>query len=198
MDTTTNYGLKIYEGSDKFNPLTTENYNFEEIDEVMREVADGTITLATHVRSGGVNAFSRADADCAMFRANITGAIDYNDTYSVDGVPVTCSLTDGTKPATGSAVIGNNVIGILEGTHLTLFVAGGSAATASDADKLGGQLPAYYAKQSDMTSAQSSITSINGRVSTLEAQPNLWVGTQAEYDALASHSSTTLYFIKHA
>ena len=38
------------------------------------------------------------------------------------------------------------------------------ATMAADAEKLGGQLPAYYAKQSDMTTAQGNISTIQGQI----------------------------------
>ena len=45
MQTTDNYELKVYEGTDKFNPITVENYNTEKIDETLKDIEEtGHIT----------------------------------------------------------------------------------------------------------------------------------------------------------
>ena len=44
--TTSNYALKIYEGSDIFNPLENENLNFQKIDTTMKSIANDTVVEA--------------------------------------------------------------------------------------------------------------------------------------------------------
>ena len=43
MNETTNYGLKTYQSSDLFNPLTVENVNMEAIDTDMKAIDNKTI-----------------------------------------------------------------------------------------------------------------------------------------------------------
>lgn len=90
------------------------------------------------------------------------------------------------------------------GTHLTL---GTSSSTAYRGDlgntaythSQAAHAPSNAQKNSDITKAEieakltgnitsHSHTSVNGLT--------LWTGTQAQYDAISSKSSTTLYFIK--
>ena len=64
-----------------------------------------------------------------------------------------------------------------------------------NANKLGGQLPNHYTKQTDFSDYKTKITNGTesvGRVCGLE----LWQGTQAQFDAIATKDITTVYFIK--
>ena len=155
MQTSDNYGLKVYEGSDKFNPLQVENYNTEKIDEQMKVNADNSVPSATHVQSGNVHAIVRSDPDAPMFRFVATSGFTYGDSFTVDGIAYTAKLSSGEQLQTDAFVNGANVLCCLEGTELTFFVA--STGTAPDSNRLGGELPAYYAKQSDLDDAEDDI-----------------------------------------
>lgn len=154
MNTTDNYSLKIYEGSDNFNPLTVENANFEAIDEAMFANQQASITEATETKTGTVHALVR-DVDTAMFRFVATSDYASGDTFTVDGTAVTAKNMDGSALSAGAFVINSNVLCCLVGSLLTVYGASASA-SAQDAERLGGQLPSYYAKASDLTAVQST------------------------------------------
>lgn len=148
METTTNYGLKVYEGTDKFNPLTVENYNTEQIDEKMKANEDAGIGTATEIKGGIVHAITRANGDIPMFRFTATSNYESGDAFTVDGVNVTALTSTGETLDDGAYVIGAEVLCCLVGTRLTVFVGQTSISHASDSDKLGNQLPSYYAQTS--------------------------------------------------
>ena len=155
MQTSLNYGLKEYEGSDIFNPLQVENYNTDAIDAQMKENADNSVPDATHVQSGNVHAIVRSDPDAPMFRFVATSGFTYGDSFTVDGIAYTAKLSSGEQLQTDAFVNGANVLCCLTGSELTFFVA--STGTAPDSNRLGGELPSYYATQADMTQAQLDI-----------------------------------------
>lgn len=155
MNTTTNYELKQYEGSDEFNPLAVDVPNLETIDTVMKANSNKSVPEASHVLSGTVHAIIRDDADAPMFRFVATADFTFGDSFTIDGIAYTAKLSSGEQLQTGAFVTGANVLCCVEGTEFTLFVA--SVGTAPDSERLGGELPAFYAKQTDMTQAQLDI-----------------------------------------
>ena len=165
MNTTTNYGLYAYEGSDEFNPLAVDVPNINSIDTIMKANSDKGIPTATHVLSGTVHAIVRADADAPMFRFVATADFTFGDSFTIDGIAYTAKLSSGEQLNTDAFVTGANVLCCVTGTEFTLFVA--STGTAPDSDKLGGELPSYYAKQSDMTQAQTDIGTNASNINTL-------------------------------
>lgn len=156
MNQTTNYELKQYEGSDTFNPLQVDVPNLTTIDAAMHENAINSVPKATHILSGTVHAIVRDNPDACMFVFVATAPFTFGDSFTVDGIAYTAQLTDGQQLNTNAFVENANVLCCLEGTELTFFVA--STGTAPDADRLGGELPSYYAIQSDMTEAQGDIS----------------------------------------
>ena len=164
MNQTTYYELKQYEGSDTFNPLQVDVPNLTTIDGAMYTNAINSIPTATHVLSGTVHAFVRSNADAPLFRFEATADFTFGDTVTVDGIAYTAKTTNGEVLNTDAFVDGANVIACLVGSELTFFVT--SVGTAPDSAKLGGELPSYYATQSDMTQAQTDIgnnaSAING------------------------------------
>lgn len=169
MNTSTNYGLKEYEGSDTFNPLAVDVPNLEKIDEVMHDNELGITGTATHVLSGTVHAIVRELPDTPMFRFLATADFTFGDSFTVDGIAYTATTPDGAQLQTGAFKIGTIVLACLEGTALTVYASG--TGTAPDSERLGGELPSHYALQSDMTQAQSdigdnadAITAINGEL----------------------------------
>lgn len=146
MTNTDNYNLILVEGSDKYNPLTQVNPNFEDIDKVMKENADSAISLATEIKSGTVHEITRNNPNAAVFRFVATSAWSVGDTIEVDNVQVSTLKTDGTTLETGDYIIGSNVIGILSGTTLTLLV----NAKSGDASTLDGHSASYFATANDL------------------------------------------------
>lgn len=198
MQTTDNFDLNLVQGNDKVNPFTFENPNFEKIDEQMYNNMLGTVGTATELKSSNVHALTRDNPETAIFRFVATADYTIGDTFTVDGVSVTALMSDGTPLANKCYVINANVLCCLTGSVLTFYVASGSVEVAQNSERLGGELPAFYAKQIDMsnvsgianaasTLAQASQTQLNGL--------SLWVGTQSEYDQVSVKSATTLYFI---
>ena len=168
MNRTTNYELYQYEGSDEFNPLAVDVPNLTVIDTIMKENSEKAVPEATHVLSGTVHAILRSDADAPMFRFVATSGFTFGDSFTIDGIAYTAKLSSGEQLQTGAFVTGANVLCCVEGTEFTLFVA--SVGTAPDSEKLGGELPSYYATQADMTQAQLDIADNAGDINDLAGE----------------------------
>ena len=166
MNTTTNYALKQYEGSDEFNPLAVDVPNLSTIDSAMKENADNGIPNATHILSGTVHAIVRSNPDATMFRFQATSDFTFGDSFTVDGIAYTAQTTSGDQLQTDAFVEDAVVIGSLEGSDLTLYV--NNMGTAPDSNKLGGELPSYYATASDMLDAQNDIDDLQDDVSDID------------------------------
>lgn len=158
MRNTNYYDLKVIEGTDIFNPLAVDPDNLDLIDEVMHENASASISTATELTSGTVHSLVRDNADASVFRFVATSNATAGDTYTVDGIQVTALKPNGTPLADNDYVINANVLCILVGTLLTIYVSG-TTATASDSEKLGGELPSYYGKAADVTLALENSSS---------------------------------------
>ena len=122
MTTTTYYNLNIVEGTDIVNPLTVDNPNYEKIDATMHDNAVAGVTLATEIANATVHAITRENSDCAVIRFIATSVWKAGDTATVDGVPVTALLPSGETLPDGAYVINANVLCILTGTNLTVYV----------------------------------------------------------------------------
>lgn len=145
MERTNNFDLKIYEGTDKFNPLLFENENMGVIDSVMFALQGLAVESATELKSGSVHAVTRLNGESPLFRFTATSNWTAGDTMTIDGAQVSVFTPSGEALGTGSYVIGTEVIGAVIGTRVTLYVTSGAVAVAEDSEKLGGQLPEYYA-----------------------------------------------------
>lgn len=132
MTTTTYYNLNIVEGTDIVNPLTVDNPNYEKIDEEMHNNAVAGVTLATEIANATVHAITRENSDCAVIRFIATSRWKAGDTVTVDGVPVTALLPSGETLPDGAYVINANVLCILTGTNLTVYVGGKKVENASE------------------------------------------------------------------
>ena len=168
MNTTTNYGLKQYEGSDEFNPLNVDVYNNSIIDGAMKTNADNSVPNATHILSGTVHAIVRSNPDATMFRFQATADFTVGDSFTVDGIAYTGQTTSGDQLQTNAFVEDAVVLCSLEGSDFTLYV--NNMGTAPDADRLGGELPSYYATQADMTQAQLDIGDNASDISDIDGQ----------------------------
>lgn len=122
MQQTTNYNLLIPEGTDIVNPLTQVNPNFQTIDGAMFANKQAGIGTASEVVTGTVHAVIRNNPDSDVFRFTATGAWTSGDTMTLDGQQVTVHLSDGTTPATGSYIIGAEVLAMVNGSLITLAI----------------------------------------------------------------------------
>ena len=161
MNTTTNYGLKLYEGTDLFNPLTVENVNAGDIDTAMKAISDHSVGAATELTTGTVHAITRADADRNVFLFVATSNFTAGDTFTLDGNQVSALTPDGQQLATGSYVIGSSVLCALHDTLITVYV---NPAKAKDADMLDGHDSSYYATDSDLDTVAGTIGAISDKV----------------------------------
>ena len=161
MNTTTNYGLKLYEGTDLFNPLTVENVNAGDIDTAMKAISDHSVGAATELTTGTVHAITRADADRNVFLFVATSNFTAGDTFTLDGNQVTALTPDGQQLATGSYVIGSSVLCALHDTLITVYV---NPAKAKDSDKLDGHDSSYFATDSDLDTVAGTIGAISDKV----------------------------------
>lgn len=153
----THYELKLVEGSDIVNPLVIDRPNYEVIDGVMYENESKSIGSATELKSGTIHALTRSKGNQRFFCFTATSNYEAGDTFTVDSVPVTALLPNGTALPDGAYVINGTVFCSLIGTLLTVYT--GGAAIADDSLRLGGELPEYYAKASDLTSVSNTASS---------------------------------------
>lgn len=197
MLTTTHYSLNIVEGTDLVNPLTQFNPNFEAIDDAMYANEMAAFTLATELKSGTVHALTRTVAGAGLFRFVATSDFTAGDTFTLDGNQVTALTTDGQALTTGSYRIGMVVLAAVTGTVMTLFVSSGTVATAADSERLGGELPSYYASAADLATVSATATAAGTLAG--NAIPKGAVATIALVNELPdSPISTTLYLIPEA
>lgn len=152
-----NFDLNLCEGTDIFNPLTTDVPNYEKIDAQMKKNYNLSVGKATELKTGTVHAITRENADCPMIHFTATSNFTSNDTFTVDGVQVSALLVDGSTLPTNCYIIGSEVICYLKGTLLTFFLSG---SVSKDSEKLGGELPNYYAKQGDFEQLETNVTSM--------------------------------------
>lgn len=149
MQTTTNYGLKTYQSGDLFNPLTTENYNSEKIDTEMKAIDERTIGRATELVSGGVHAITLLDTDCKTFKFTATGNYDALETFTLNGIAINAYLPDGSALQADAYKTGAVVMCSRNSDDSALtFYLSSVGGIAPDSEKLGGELPAYYATKS--------------------------------------------------
>jgi len=163
MNTTTNYGLKLYEGTDLFNPLVVENPNAGDIDTALKAVSDNAVGTATELTTGTVHALNRADTDRNVFLFVATSNFTAGDTFTLDGNQVSALTPDGQQLATGSYVIGSTVLCALHDTLITVYV---NPAKAKDADMLDGHDSSYYATDSDLDTVAGTIQAVSDKVGT--------------------------------
>lgn len=163
MQTTTNYGLKIYEGTDLFNPLTVENVNTSDLDTIVKGVSNAAVGTATELLTGTVHALTRFDTARDVFRFTATANFEAGETFEVDGVQVTAKTPDGQNLSTGAYVINSSVLCILDGTLLTVIV---NPAKALDSDKLDGHDSTYFATAGDLSVLDNQVGAISAKVGT--------------------------------
>lgn len=154
MNTTTNYGLNLPEGSDLFAPLTDYNPNFTKIDGAMAENRNAAVHSATEAIAGTVHNITRDEPDATMFRWTATGNFTSGDTFTVDGVSVTAIGANGQGLVTGAWLTGTEVLASLVGSVMTVY----TSAASSDAETLEGHPASYFATATAVQQAQSDAT----------------------------------------
>ena len=147
------YELKLVEGSDIVNPLVIDRPNYETIDGIMYGNESQAIGNATELKSGTIHAINRSKGNQRFFIFTATSNYELGDTFTVDSVPVTALMPNGTALPDMAYVVNGTVLCSLVGTLLTVYTVG--SALADDSLRLGGELPAYYAKQSDLTATDT-------------------------------------------
>lgn len=192
MRTTDNFNLDLYEGTDIFNPLITENGNMEKIDEQMQKNFDGSIGVATELKNGTVHALTRAD-ETPVFRFVATSNYDTGDTFTVDGLQVSGLLADGRPLSQGAYVINANVLCCLTGTVLTFYITTGTVDTAENSLKLGGELPAYYGTAEDVQDAKNVAQASSVLVNQLNTNLSTNYYTKAQIDVTTLQYSSQTY-----
>lgn len=160
MTNTPNYNLSIAEGTDTVNLLTQCYPNFETIDTAMKENKDAGVGTATETKTGTNHSVIRNNTDGAVFAFTATSNYVAGDTFTVDAQAVTVTTPDGQSLPSGAFVINKSVLCRLDGTVLTVFTGGGS----TDAETLGGELPSFYAKQSDMDVVENDVNILNSNL----------------------------------
>lgn len=160
MTNTPNYNLSIAEGTDTVNLLTQCYPNFETIDTAMKENKDAGVGTATETKTGTNHSVIRNNTDGAVFAFTATSNYVAGDTFTVDAQAVTVTTPDGQSLPSGAFVINKSVLCRLDGTVLTIFTGGGS----TDAETLGGELPSFYAKQSDMDIVENDVNVLNSNL----------------------------------
>lgn len=166
MQTTTNYSLKTYQAGDLFNPLTTDNANMETIDTDLKAVSDRAIGRATELVSQGVHAITVLDTDCKTIKWVATANFTAGETFTVNGIQCNAYLPSGEALGTNAYVSGAQVIGSLndDNSAITIYVPQGSVAVASDSERLGGELPSYYATKSYADGIKSTADSASNLI----------------------------------
>lgn len=158
---TPNYGFDIPDGNQVVNPLVQTFPNWSDLDTLLRSVEDKTITTATELKTGSVHALNRADTDADCFRFVATSNFTAGETFLLDGEQVTALTVSGEQLSTGAYVIGSNVLVMVHDTLLSFIV---PETTSKDSEKLGGELPSFYGKQSDITQLDTDMNAINTKV----------------------------------
>ncbi|MBQ5917355.1 MAG: hypothetical protein IIW92_02175 [Lachnospiraceae bacterium] len=166
MNQSTNYNFNLPEGTDLVNLLTQLIPNWSSLDSILKGVENQAFTNCTEVTSLGVHAISRTNADGKILKWIATANFTAGDTFTVDGNVVAASTPSGGTLATNAYVTGAVIIAALNSDEsaMTIFVTGSNV--ASDSERLGGELPSYYAKDSDMDTAKQAITDLDNLMGT--------------------------------
>ena len=181
MTTTTYYNLNIVEGTDIVNPLTVDNPNYEKIDEELHNNAVSGVTLATEIANATVHAITRENSDCAVIRFIATSRWKAGDTATVDGVPVTALLPNGETLPDGAYVINANVLCILTGTNLTVYLGEKKAENANEISyhetNVEAELDGLNASLEEVNGSIDQINANLGRITNLQTNIEVKVGT---------------------
>lgn len=165
---TTYYEFNKPAGTDLVNPLVDTNPNWDKADAGLHELDERSIANATETVALGVHAISRLNTYTKFIKWIATANFTAGETFTVDGNVVAASTPSGAALETGAYVSGAVIFACLnaDDTAITIFVSG--TTVASDSQRLGGELPAYYATAAAMESAEldiDNIQALNGNTS---------------------------------
>lgn len=130
MSATPNFGFEVPVGSDVVNLLTQNYPNWTSLDSILQAIKDAGVTTATQTKVGTVHQLVRTVSSCNVLRFTATANYASGDTFTVDGNAVTTTTPQGTSLEAGAFVINQSVIGVLNGSVLTLAIGGGSSNAA--------------------------------------------------------------------
>ena len=161
---TTYYEFNKPEGTDLVNPLVDTNPNWDALDADLHEFNERSISNASEIVALGVHTISRLDTTAKFLKWIATANFTAGETFTVDGLPVAATTPDGASLATNAYVTGSVVLACLnaDNTAMTVFVSG--TTVASDAERLGGELPSYYGTASDVSDNATDITNLQNQV----------------------------------
>lgn len=184
MNQSTNYNFNIPEGTDLVNLLTQLIPNWTSLDTILKGVQDSTFQNATETVSLGVHAITRLNPDAKLLKWIATANFEAGDTFTIDGISTPAALPSGEALGEDCYIAGAVVIAALNADEsaLTVYVTSGTVAVAADSERLGGELPAYYA-----TKAYA-----DGIKSTADAASNL-ITKKALVNTYYDSAATKLY-----
>lgn len=158
MQQSTNFNFNIPEGGDLVNLLTQLIPNWTNLDGILKGVQDSTFQNATENVSLGVHAITRLNSDAKLLKWIATANFEAGDTFTIDGIATPASLPSGEALGEDCYVAGAVVIAALNADEsaLTVYVTTGTIAVASDSERLGGELPAYYSTKAYADSIKST------------------------------------------
>ena len=161
MQQSTNYNFNLPEGTDLVNLLTQLIPNWASLDSILRGIQNDTFENATETVALGVHALTRLDSNAKLIKWVATANYTAGETFTVDGTPIAAATPSGNTLATGAYVSGAIVIAAINSdeTAMTVFVTGTNV--ASDSERLGGELPSYYATDQDMDTANQNIEDLD-------------------------------------
>lgn len=188
MRQTVNYKLNIPEGSDYVNPLVQNLPNFTLIDEIMKDNERGRLFNYGVTKTGNIFTVDVTNKDAQFFRFIAPADFEEGDKINLNEKELPAIDQSG-NPLTAKAFIGGaHVICFLSSTDVCCPVldldsanllvvltntgsggSGGETDLAKDSEKLGGQLPSYYAKQSDIDTMQTTINSLLAQIDILKS-----------------------------
>lgn len=157
---TTYYEFNKPSGTDLVNPLVDTNPNWDIADAALHELNERSVANCTEVVSLGVHALSTLNTDTKFLKWIATANYTAGETFTLNGVAVAAATPSGASLATNAYVTGAVVMACLnaDNSAMTVFLSGTNV--AYDSERLGGELPSYYATDSDMGNAQTDITNI--------------------------------------
>ena len=157
---TTYYEFNKPSGTDLVNPLVDTNPNWDVADAALHEINERSFANATETVALGVHAISRLNTYTKFIKWIATANFTAGETFTVDGNVVAASTPSGAALETGAYVSGAVVIACLnaDDSAMTIFVSG--TTVASDSQRLGGELPSYYATAAALGSAETDIDNI--------------------------------------
>lgn len=164
MTQTTYYEFNTPEGTDLVNPLVDTNPNWVSLDAILHDFNGRSIATCNEIVSLGVHAISRLDTTAKFLMWIATANFTAGDTFTVDGLVVAASTPAGATLQTNAYVAGSVVLACLnaDNSAMTIFVSG--TTVADDSQRLGGELPSFYGKASEVADNTTDISNLQGQV----------------------------------